>query len=87
MNGYLESFVRHVMQRKERGSDTECMSEQKEDSIVKNMGGQSEQAMDRWVAIPYVRGLSEPIANILRPLQIKVAHRSAPWKWSICLTM
>ena len=37
-NGYPESFVRQVMQRKERWSDTECMSEQKEDSIAKNMG-------------------------------------------------
>ena len=48
------------------------------------MGQQSEKGMDRWVAFPYVQGRSEPITNILRPLQIKVAHRSVPWRWSIC---
>ena len=31
-----------------------------------------------------MQGLSEPIANILRPLRIRVTHCSRSWKWSIC---
>ena len=49
VNGCPERFVRHVMQRKERGSDAEYMSEQDYLS-AKNMGQQSEKGMDRWVA-------------------------------------
>ena len=47
VNGYPERFVRHVMQRKERGSDAEFMSEQKDDLSAKNMGQQSKKGMDR----------------------------------------
>ena len=37
-----------------------------------------------WVSLPYVRGLSEPVARVLRPLGINVAHRAEPWKWRVC---
>ena len=36
------------------------------------------------MSVPDVKGMSEAIANILRPLSIKVAYRSVPWKWSLC---
>ena len=37
-----------------------------------------------WVAAPYVNGISEVIARVLRPLGISLAHSSASWQWSIC---
>ena len=37
-----------------------------------------------WVAAPYVNGISEAIARVLRPLGISLAHSSASWQWSIC---
>ena len=37
-----------------------------------------------WVSLPYVRGLSDPVARVLRPLGINVAHRAEPWKWRVC---
>ena len=37
-----------------------------------------------WLTIPYVRGLSEPVARLLRLFAIKVAHKAEPWKWQLC---
>ena len=34
--------------------------------------------------MPYVRGLSEPVARALRLLGIRVAHKAEPWKWQLC---
>ena len=31
-----------------------------------------------------MRGLSEPVAQVLRPLSINVEHRAEPWKWRVC---
>ena len=33
-----------------------------------------------WVAAPYVNGISEAIARVLRPLGISLAHSSASWQ-------
>ena len=35
------------------------------------------------VCLPYVKGLSEPIARILRKVQIRVVNKPENWKWSI----
>ena len=37
-----------------------------------------------WVAAPYVKGMSEAIARVLRPLGISLAHSSASWRWYLC---
>ena len=34
--------------------------------------------------MPCVKGMSEAISNVLRPLGIRVAHRASPWKWTVC---
>ena len=36
-----------------------------------------------WVSIPYLQDMSDAVANVLRPLGIKVAHRAKAWKWSL----
>ena len=41
-------------------------------------------ANSNWVSVPYMRGMSEAIANVLRPLDLRVAHRAAQWKWTLC---
>ena len=37
--------------------------------------------------VPYVKGLSEPIANVLRPLSIRVAYCTHTTKWHVCGTI
>ena len=37
------------------------------------------------MSIRYVKGISEAIAKILRPVGLKVAHSAAPWKWEVCM--
>ena len=39
---------------------------------------------ENWISIPYLKGMSEAISNILRPLNIQVAHCASPWKWTVC---
>ena len=36
------------------------------------------------MSVPYVCGLSEPVAHALGPLGIQVAHRAEPWRWKLC---
>ena len=37
-----------------------------------------------WLCSSYIRGLSEPVAGVLRPLGINVAHGAEQWKWQLC---
>ena len=41
-------------------------------------------ANSNWVSVPYVRGTSEAIANVLRPLDLRVVHGATQWKWTLC---
>ena len=34
--------------------------------------------------MPYVCGLSEPVARALQPLGIRVAREAELWKWQLC---
>ena len=71
-NSYPDRFVQRIVRRRERRSENQ-RSEQME-----------ERRNTCYVSIPYVRGMSEAIPNILRPLGLTVAHRSSPWKWALC---
>ena len=35
------------------------------------------------VCLPYVKGLSEAVARILRKVQIRVVSQPKSWKWSV----
>ena len=37
-----------------------------------------------WLSSPYIRGLSEPVARLLRPLRINVAYQDEQWKSPLC---
>lgn len=67
-NGYPDRFVGRIVNQR---------------SQRKKRSGETE-VDERWAAIPYVQGMSEAIAMILRPLGVKVAHRASQWKWSVC---
>ena len=36
------------------------------------------------MSVPYVRGVSEPVARLLQPSGIQVGHRAEPWRWKVC---
>ena len=71
-NGYPQRFIERAAHRQERpcsiGTDKT----------------HAQPANNGWVSIPYVRGLSEAMANIWRPLGLWVAHRAAQCKWTLC---
>ena len=71
-NGYPDHFIWRTVRRQENRN------------VDSRSGGLEERSVDSYVSVPYVRGMSEAIANILRPLGIKVAHHSSSWKWKIC---
>ena len=75
-NGYPDGFVQRVVRRREK------QERDRKELVVTRV--KEERAINSWVSIPYVRGISESIANILRPLGIRTAHRALPWKWSLC---
>ena len=56
LNDYPDKFVRNVCRAIENNDSKEGVSGQQGDV--------------RWVSVPYVKGMSEAIANILRPLSI-----------------
>ena len=69
-NDYPRRFIEHIANKRSRRSR-------------EHLSGTT-QNEDRWVGIPYVQGMSEAIATVLRPLGIRVAHRALQWKWSVC---
>ena len=69
-NGYPKSFVQNVDKRRTKTKDKDSADEARKDSF--------------WISLPYMRGLSEPVARVLRPLGINVAHRAEQWKWRLC---
>ena len=72
-NDYPDQFVESVLKRR-----------------VKQPAASSESEFNKttaeltWVSLPYIRGMSEAIGSVLRPLGIGVAHRASPWKWAMC---
>ena len=70
LNDYPDKFVRNVCRALLNNNSKKGVSEQQGDV--------------RWVSVPYVKGMSKAIANILQPFSIKVADRSVKWKWSLC---
>ena len=74
-NGYPVSFILDVERKKLRK-----LQEAKKETETEKVTG----CPHGWVSLPYVRGLSEPVARVLRPLGINVAHRAEPWKWRVC---
>ena len=61
-NDYPDHFVECISWRRERQYDrTETETETQDEN---------------WVSVPYVKGMSEAISNVLRPLGIRVAHRA-----------
>ena len=59
-NGYPKTFVESVGKRRTKTKDKDSADEARKDSF--------------WTSLPYMRGLSEPVARVLRPLGINVAH-------------
>ena len=69
-NDYPHHFVERVRWRRERPYDrTET---------------ETETRGENWISVPYIKGMSEAISNVLRPLGRRVAHRASPWKWTVC---
>ena len=69
-NDYPDHFVERVSWRRERPCD--------------RIETETETRDENWVSVPYVKGMSEAMSNVLRPLGIRVAHRASPWKWTVC---
>ena len=46
---------------------------------------EQEQCGDlRRIGAPYVKGVSEAIKRVLRPMGIDLCHRASPWQWTLC---
>ena len=79
LNGYPENFIREVERKLKNYKTHELrMSEEMENKDEEN------GCFTPSLTMPYVRGLSEPVARVLRPLGIRVAHKAEPWKWQLC---
>ena len=61
-NGYPEPFIKRAMRRRDASQTVQ--------------GEAAARDQETYAAVPYVPGLSERIAKVLRPHRIKVAHKS-----------
>ena len=70
INGYPDRFINEVSRSMQHARDRR-----------NNVGLEKDE---HWAAMPYVNGMSEAIACVLKPLSIRIAHRADPWKWRLC---
>ena len=75
LNGYPRCFVKQVEIKKKKA---------RADIGEKTITAYNGEEMRCRLSVPYIQGLSESIARVLRPIGIDVAHRANSWKWRLC---
>ena len=83
MKSWKEEFDHVMMVLQENGYPEGCLKSWSKEASSKTFCVVEESEAQGNVSIPYVRGLSEGIRWILRPLGIQVLDRPQPWKWNV----